>query len=70
MCIIVTLEEEEQGIENLFEKAVMENFLNLIREKVTQIQEVQRVLIKWNPKRHTPKHFILKMQNSKIKREL
>ena len=32
-------EEEEQGIENLFEKVMMENFLNLMREKVTQIQE-------------------------------
>ena len=30
-------EEEEQGIENLFEKVLMENFPNLMREKVTQI---------------------------------
>ena len=36
-------EEEEQGIENLFEKVMMENFPNLMREKVTQIQESQRV---------------------------
>ena len=28
-------EEEEQGIENLFEKVMMENFPNLMREKVT-----------------------------------
>ena len=32
-------EEEEQGIENLFEKVMTENFPNLMREKVTQIQE-------------------------------
>ena len=32
-------EEEEKGIENLFEKVIMENFPNLMREKVTQIQE-------------------------------
>ena len=36
-------EEEEQGIENVFEKVMMENFPNLRREKVTQIQESQRV---------------------------
>ena len=30
-------EEEEQGIENLFEKVMMENFPNLMGEKVTQI---------------------------------
>ena len=29
--------EEEQGIENLFQKVMMENFPNLMREKVTQI---------------------------------
>ena len=34
-------EEEEQGIENLFEKVIMEDFPNLMREKVTQIQESQ-----------------------------
>ena len=44
-------EEEEQRIENLFEKVMMENFPNLKREKATQIQETQRVPIKRNPKR-------------------
>ena len=43
--------EEEKGIENLFEKVMMENFPNLMREKVTQIQETQRVPSKRNPKR-------------------
>ena len=49
--IIGTPEEEEQGIDNLFEKVMMENFPNLRREKVTQIQETQRVPSKKNPKR-------------------
>ena len=42
-------EEEEQGIENLFQKEMMENFPNLRREKVTQIQEIQ------SPKQEEPK---------------
>ena len=46
-------QEEEQGIENLFEKLMMENIPNLMREKVTQIQESHRVPIKRNPKRPT-----------------
>ena len=54
-------EEEEQGIENLFEKVMMENFPNLMREKVTQIQESQRVPIKRNAKRPTSRHIIFKM---------
>ena len=36
-------EKEEQVIENLFEKVMMENVPNLMREKVTQIQESKRV---------------------------
>ena len=54
-------EEEEKGIENLFEKVIVENFPNLVREKVTQIQESQRVPSKRNPKRPTARHIIIKM---------
>ena len=53
--------EEEQGIENLFKKVMIENFPNLRREKVTQIQETQRVPNKRNPKRPTARHNIIKM---------
>ena len=56
-------EEEEQGIENQFEKVMMENFHNLMGEKVTQIQETQSVLSKRNPKRPTARHIIIKMAN-------
>ena len=58
-------EEEEQGIENIFEKVVMENFPNLMREKVTQIQESQRVPSKRNPERPTERHSIVKMAKFK-----
>ena len=63
ICIIGIPEGEEkgQGIENLFEKVMMQNFPNLMREKVTQIQESQRVPIKRNPKRPTARHIIIKM---------
>ena len=40
----------------------MENFTNLMREKVTQIQEAQRVPIKRNPKRPTPRHILIRME--------
>ena len=62
-------EEEEQEIENLYEKVMMENFPNLMREKVTQIQETQRVPSKRNTKRPTARHIIKKWQNSKTKKE-
>ena len=58
-------EEEEQGIEHLFERVMMENFPNLMREKVIQIQETQTVPSKRNPKRPTARHIIIKVANSK-----
>ena len=62
-------EEEEQGIENLFVKVMMENFPNLMREKVTQIQEWQ------SPKQEEPKedqarHIIIKMANFQDKERI
>ena len=58
-------EEEEQEIENLFEKVMMKNFPNLMKEKVTQIQETKRGT------QRGPLQDIssLKWQNSKTKRE-
>ena len=40
---------------------MMENFHNLMREKVTQIQETRRVPTKRNPKRPTARHKIIIM---------
>ena len=63
-------EEEEQGRENLFEKVMMENFPNLRREKVTRIQETQRVPRKRNRKRPTARHIIIKMANFQDKERI
>ena len=60
ICII-DIPEEEQRIENQFEKEMMENFPNLRREEATQVQETERVSIKRNPKRPTARHIIIKM---------
>ena len=54
-------EEGEQGIENLFEREMKENFPNLMTEKVNQIQETQRVPSKRNQKRPTARYIIIKM---------
>ena len=39
---------------------MMESFPNPMKEKVTQIQETQRVPSKRNPKRPTARHIIIK----------
>ena len=62
-------EEEEQGIENLFEEVMMENSPNLMK-KVTQIQETQRIPIKRNPNRPTARHIIIKMAKFQDKKRI
>ena len=42
-------------------KVMMENFPNLMREKVTQIQETQRIPVKRNPSRPSSRHIKIKM---------
>ena len=60
-------EEEEQEIENLFEK-IMENFPNLAKEiDLQEVQEAQRVPKKLDPRRNMPRHIIITL--SKIKRK-
>ena len=54
-------EEEQQGIEGLFEKVMMEKYCDSVREKVTQIQETRTVPSKRKTKRPTARHIIIKM---------
>ena len=60
-------EEEEQEIENLFEKIMKENFPNLVKEIDIQVQEAQRVPNNMQPKRTTPRHIIITMPKVKNK---
>ena len=57
-------EEEEQEIENLFEK-IMKNFPNLVKGIHLQVQEDKRVPNKLDPKKHTPRHIIIKLPKIK-----
>ena len=60
-------EEEEQEIENIFEKIMKENFPNLAKEIDLQVQEAQRVPKKLDPRRNTPRHIIIKLPKIKDK---
>ena len=58
-------EEEDQEMENLFEK-IVENFPNLAKEiDFQEVQEAQRIPKKLEPRKHTPSHIIIKL--TKIK---
>ena len=57
-------EEEEQEIENLFENIMKENFPNLAKEiDFQEVLEAQRVPKKLDPRKHTPSHIILTLQD-------
>ena len=60
-------EESEQGFENLSEVIMTGNFHNLVKKKDTQVQKVQRVPNKIDPKRPTPKYIINKVPKVKDK---
>ena len=48
-------EEKKKGYEKIFDVIINENFPNLEKEIVNQVQEAQRVPYRINPRRNTPK---------------
>ena len=66
--IIGVLEEEEKekGHEKNFEDYI-ENFPNMEKEIVNQVQEAQRVQYRINPRRNTTRHKLIKLTNTKKK---
>ena len=50
-----------KGPEKIFEEIIAENFLNVGKEIVNKVQEVQRVPGKISPRRNTPRHRLFKL---------
>ena len=57
--------EKKKGSEKIFEEIIVENFPNMGKEIVNQVQEAQRVPYRMNPKRNMMRHILIKL--SKIK---
>ena len=63
--------EEEEEIENLFEKITKKKtFPNLVKEIDIQVQESQKAPNKMDTKRTTPRHIIIKMPKVKDKERI
>ena len=60
-------EEKKKGYEKNFEEIIVENFPNMEKETVDQIQEAQRVPYRINPRRNTPTHILIKLTKTKHK---
>ena len=62
-------EEEERkiGYEKIFEEIIVENFPNMEKEIVSDVQEAQRVQYRINPRRNMPRHILIKLTKTKHK---
>ena len=54
-------EEREKGAEKIFKDIIAEDFLNMGKEIINQVQEAQRVSGRVNPRRNTLKHIVIKL---------
>ena len=63
-------EEKKKGYEKIFEGIIVENFPNMEKEIVNQVQEAQRVPYRVSPRRNTPRHILIKLTKTKHKERI
>ena len=63
-------EEKKKGTGKIFEEIIVENFLNMGKEIVNQVQEAQRVPYRINPRRKMPRHILIKLSKIKYKENI
>ena len=60
-------EEKNKGTEKIFGEIIVENFSNMGKEIVNQVQEAQRVPYNINPTRNMSRHILIKLPKIKCK---
>ena len=63
-------EEKKKGIEKIIEEITVENFPDMEKEIVNQVQEAQRVPYRINPTGNTPRHILIKLSKIKYKEKI
>ena len=58
-------EEKKKVYEKTFEEIIVENFPNMEKEIVNQVQEAQRVPYRINPRRNTARHILINLTKTK-----
>ena len=61
---------QKKGYEKNFEEIIVENFPNMEKELVKQVQEAQKVPYRINPRRNTPGHILIKLTKTKHKERI
>ena len=63
-------EEKKKGTEKIFEEIIVENFPDMGKEILNQVNETQRVPYRINPRRNTPRHILIKVSKIKHKEKI
>jgi len=63
-------ENKKKDHEKILEEIIVENFLKMWKEIITQVQEIQRVPNKINPRQNTPRHILFKLTKIKHKEQI
>ena len=60
-------DEKKKGYAKTFEEIIVENFHNMEKEIVNQVQEAQRVPYRINPRGNMPRHILIKLTKTERK---
>ena len=63
-------EDKKKEYEKIFEKIIVENFPNMEKEIVNQVQEAKKVPHGINPRRNMPRHILIKLTKTKHKERI
>ena len=63
-------EKKKKGTEKIFAEIVVENFPNMGKEIVNQVQESQGVPYRINLRRNMPRHILIKLSKIKYKEKI
>ena len=63
-------EENESKLENILQDIIQENFPNLVRQDITQLQVIQRTPQRYSSSRATPRHIIVRFTRVEIKENI
>ena len=61
---------EKKRTEKIFKEIIVENFLNMGKEIVNQVQEAQRVPYRINPRRNMARHILIKLSKIIYKEQI
>ena len=61
---------KKKGHEKIFEEIIVENFPNMEKEIVNQLQEAQRVPYRINPRRNMSRHILITLTKTNHKERI